>query len=68
LGLHLILLKQQAIDIFSFRAAVARTYWPKSLQHSDFDSTENSIPEKMDHCKIAVRLPMRSEVQFPFSV
>ena len=28
--------------------------------------TENSIPEEMDHGKIAVRVPVMNEVQFPF--
>src|SRR5438105_3902295 len=28
--------------------------------------TENSIPEEMDHGKIAVRVPVMHEVQFPF--
>src|SRR4051794_1855042 len=28
--------------------------------------TENSIPEEMDHGKIAVRVPVMNEVQLPF--
>ena len=29
--------------------------------------TENPIPEEMDHCEIAVRMPMMNEVQFLFT-
>ena len=35
-----------------------------SIRHSI--GAENPIPEEMDHCEIAVRMPMMNEVQFLF--
>ena len=29
--------------------------------------TKNPIPEEMDHCEIAVRMPVMNEVQFLYS-